>query len=258
MRSPLLDLGATFHAVRPALERDLPLLVPVGAALLLFPQLILTRFASDLPAFGASEVPPIGVSLLLAATALLGLLFQLFLSMDVLGTRPGATVAGLLTASARLLPAGLAASLCQALAIVPGALLLSSGRPQLALPGLLATLVGAFILVRLSLAVPVLVAEGGGPVRAVARSWNLTAGHALRLAGMFLVLMLGFLLLLLLAAGFGSAIASVVTLALGEPASGWGAGRWIAELFEAGASSLFSASLAIFVALLYRLLAARG
>jgi hypothetical protein len=259
LRSPLLDIGQALHAVRPALEQDLPLLVPVGVALLLFPQLLLARFAGVLPTPDTSSMDlPTGVIIGLSAVALAGLLFQLFLTMETLRARPGATVGRLLMDASRLLPASIVVSLCQALAVVPAAVLVSAGKPALALPGFLLALVGGWVVVRLMLAVPVLVVEGGGPLRAIGRSWTLTAGHSLRLCAMFLILMAGFLLFLLVFAGLGSAIASVSTLLIGEPASGWGIGRWTAEFLNAGASSLLSASLAVFVALVYRLLAARA
>lgn len=259
MRSPLLEIGAAFERARPYLERDLPLLLPVGVAFLLLPQLLLARFAGTLPPVGpAAGDVPLCVVVGLGAAAVSGLLFQIFLTIHVLRVLPGGTIAALLGSAARLVPSGLIIGFVQALAIVPAVALLSSGRPALALLGLALAMAGAWVVVRLMPAVPVLVVEGGGPFRAIARSWALTSGHSVRLSAMVLVLLLSFLCFLLLLAGLGSAIASVVTLVAGEPSRGWGAGRWVAEIIEAGASSLLSASLAVFVALVYRLLAARG
>jgi hypothetical protein len=69
-----------------------------------------------------------------------------------------------------------------------------------------------WILVRWSVAIPVLTVEGGGPRRALGRSWNLVRGHWWRLLAIFLV---AYLLTSTISSGVGALVGGLAALVPG-------------------------------------------
>ena len=91
------------------------------------------------------------------------------------------------------------------------------GKAAAALIGILLALALIYVWVRLMLLTPAAAAETGGPVTVLKRSWNLTSGHALKLFGFMLVVIIVFLVIMLaVSAIFGS----VIILAAGKPEDG--------------------------------------
>jgi hypothetical protein len=197
------DFGRVWADMRELLAASRWAVIPVVAAFLFLPQLLLARFAGD--GGGAGEIAslPPGFLIFLVGTGVAGLVGQLFVSHLVLRANEDRTVGELLSGSAALLPQALAVGLLQALVLLPAILLLRSGTPPGAALGLLALGAGLYGVTRILLAVPVLVAERGGVIDAVKRSWALTEGRALRVFGMLIVLLFGLVMMLVVFAGLG-------------------------------------------------------
>jgi hypothetical protein len=69
-----------------------------------------------------------------------------------------------------------------------------------------------WILVRWSMAIPVMVVEGGGPINAVRRSWSLVRGHWWRLLAIFLV---AYFLTSIISSGVGALVGGLAALVPG-------------------------------------------
>lgn len=127
---------------------------------------------------------------------LVGYLAMLALLRDT--TRPTVAEAmktglsGVLTAIGMYLVLGLAAL---AISLVLGLLL--AAIPALGAVAVLAALIaGIYVMVKLSLAMPVIAIEKvGSPIRAIARSWRLTRGNSLRLFLFYLLLVIVYLVI---------------------------------------------------------------
>lgn len=222
-------------------RRHRPLLVPVASAFLFLPQLLFNWRVGDATPeelFSAGRAGGDAVALLfLVLMSLLGQLAIVRIAIDD-GTA-GDTVGDVLrTAARRLLPA-LAASLLQGMAVFAGLLLFI-------LPGI-------WLFSRLCLATPLVATCQPDPIEALRHSWRLTDGHSLQIIGMLGVLVVGLLMVTIAIAGLGAAVGVVSTIAAGQPAEGWGVGRWLFELLAAGASSAIGL---IYICFLGRLLAA--
>ncbi|TRW17065.1 hypothetical protein [Glacieibacterium frigidum] len=149
--------------------------------------------------------------------ALIGAVAQLAIIALACGTVP--TPRAALARGFAALPGLAGASLLTAFAILPAVLLLSASRqgyPALQLAGLVVLLPGLYVIVRLTLAVPMLATRTFGPVTALRASWAATAGNGFRIFG-FLAAIAGLLLLaMLLAGGVAAALGSVFKL-VGAP-----------------------------------------
>jgi hypothetical protein len=248
------DFASVWNETRERFIGTLPLTAPVAAALLFLPQLLIFRYAPDPGPNPAQVALPPSVLLGFGVALVCQLLAQLFASLTVVGRR-GQTVAEALALAARRAPAGLAASVGQSLALVPGLVFLLSGDPVARFAGLLLLVPGAIVALRLMLSLPAIAERGLGPIAALRRAWDLSTGQVLRIAGQTCLLLVGLLLVFLVVSGLGAALAAMGTLAGGEGASGWTLGRWLSALVTAAAGAGMTILFAQFVAVLYRRLA---
>jgi hypothetical protein len=226
---------------RHLLRREAPLLLPVAGLFLFLPQLMLARVMAGVPQPAAGMEPAELLAMFIAAASMvLALIGQTVLLQLLLGGPGGrsVTVGGALQSAAPLVVAALAATMMQGLAIVGGFLLL-------VLPGI-------YLMARLSLVLPALVAERSQPTEAVVHSWKLTEGHALVLAAGLLAPIAGFVALAL---GLGAA----ERLLLGDGGGPvWSVGRWALETVGAAASALLSVYYLGLTAVAYHLLSRNG
>ncbi|MFN3592606.1 MAG: hypothetical protein ACK4TG_10515, partial [Thermaurantiacus sp.] len=216
-------------------------LIPVGAAFLFLPQLVFGRVLGDsTPAEwfeGPGTLQAVLVLGLVLATSIIG---QLSIAAIALGSFGTGTVGDTLKEAASRLPPALAGSLIQGIAFGFGLILLI-------VPGL-------YMLGRLWLVIPLIVAETRDPLDAIRRSWELTRGRGLQIMGFAALLLLGVLLLTLAAGGLASGLGALLALAIGTPEEGWGVSRWLVELVRTAVSAGLGLMLALFVAELYRAL----
>lgn len=226
------------------LKRHADLLLPVAAAFLFLPQLLFAWHMGDtLPNQWFKGDRLFGDGLMLAIFAIPSLLAQLVISSVVMhdGTA-GRTLGGVLQAAALLLLPAMAVTLIQGLAIGFGLIFLI-------LPGL-------WMLARLAPAMPLLATSQRDPIAALRDAWRLTSGRALPIFGMQAILFTGFVMIALGITGLGAALGVLSTLAAGQPAQGWGIGRWLFEAMSAGASALFAMGYIAFLTVLTRALQA--
>ena len=239
-----LSFGRLWPETLATARRHGELFSPIAGLLLFLPQLLFNWHVGDaLPAelFKGERMP--GDALALALLLLVSLIGQLSITFIAVndGTA-GLTVGEVLKRSLFLLVPALAASLIQGLSVGFGLVLL--------------VLAGLWLLARLVVVMPVVATRTRDPLEALRESWRLTDGHALRIIGMLAILIFGFILLSLGINGLGAAIGVLSTVAAGQPAEGWGVGRWLFEVLAAGASAAIGVVYLCFLATLYRALAA--
>ncbi len=220
------------------------MMLPVAAAFLFLPQLLFSRHVGDaLPAelFKGDRLP--GDAFAVSALLLVSLVGQLAITfIAVRNGTAGLTLGEVLKRSLLLLLPALAASMMQGLAVGFGMLLFI-------VPGL-------WLLSRLAVVMPLVATDVPDPVNALKASWGLTDGHALRILGMLAILIFGFILISLGVNGLGAAVGVISTVASGQPAAGWGVGRWLFEALSAGASAAIGVVYLCFLATLCRSLQA--
>lgn len=207
-------------------RRHADLLLPVAGLFLFVPQLVLNRRIGDAQPqdlFAPDRlVGDLGALALVMSLSLIG---QLVISLIAVNNgTAGRTLGEVLRRALTLFLPLLAVTLLQGMAVFSGLLLL-------VIPGL-------FVLARFSLAVPLIATSTTDPIDAIGKSWRLTEGHSLRIMGFVTLLLVGFLLISLGISGLGAAIGVISTVAAGQPAEGWGIGRWLFELISAGASAV--------------------
>jgi len=239
------SFGSIWAATRAAVLRNSEIIVPVAGAFLFLPQLALQLVTGDFEQDQWLVLPQaLFIAPVVLGVAIVSLIGQLVLTHIIIrdGTGTERTLGGVISQCAGLALPALAANLIQGLGVFFGLLLL-------VLPGL-------FLLSRLILVVPVIISETRDPVEALKRSWQLTEGRAFRVLGMLLILLLGLLLLSAAISGLGAALGVVTTVAAGQPAEGWGIGKWLFEVLKAGVSAAISVYWVAFIATLYGVLRA--
>ncbi|MBX7483861.1 glycerophosphoryl diester phosphodiesterase membrane domain-containing protein [Qipengyuania qiaonensis] len=149
--------------------------------------------------------------------------------------RANPTVGEALSTGARSVPSYIGAQLLQTgLIVIVATLFVGIGavtglQPLAALGGVIAFVVVCYIVVKLSLAAPIIAIEGElNPVKALTRSWALTRGSSMRLLVFYLLLIVAFVVL-----------SAVVSLVLGLVFAF--AGEQAAMLGEAVTSGLINA-----------------
>ena len=222
-----ISFGQIWPATVAGVRRHGDMLWTIAAAFLFLPQLLFARQVNDRTPdqlFKGEHVAmdAAAVLLVLAGTLIAQLMIARLIARGGTGGQPLAHDLG---AALRLFPAALALFLIQGIATGLGLFLFI-------LPGL-------WILTRLSLVIPLVATAHPDPLDALKASWALTSGRAFRLFGMIAVLITGFMLLSLGILGLGSALGVISTLATGTSAQGWGIGRWLFEMLNAGASAAF-------------------
>lgn len=206
-------------------RRHAELLMPVVGLFLFLPQLLLNRRIGDAKPEDLFTPDRLAGDLgILAFVMLMSLMGQLVISSIAFhnGTA-GRTLGAILRGAVPLFLPLFAVTLLQGMAVGIGLLLLL-------IPGI-------FLLARLSVAVPLVATDTPDPIRAIETSWRLTDGHSLAIMGFIALLLFGFLLISLGLGGLGAAVGVISTVAAGQPAEGWGIGRWLYELVSAGASA---------------------
>jgi len=235
-----LSFGRLWPLTLAVVKRHAELLVPVALAFLFLPQLLFNwRVGDALPdeLFGADRLAgDLGALAFLLLFSLIGQLVITFIAARD-GT-DGLTLAQVLKRSMLLLLPALAASMMQGLAVGFGLLLFI-------LPGL-------WLLSRLVLVMPLIATDVPDPVNALRTSWRLTEGHALKILGMLAILVLGFIMLSVGINGLGAAVGVISTVATGQPAEGWGLGRWLFESVAALASAFIGTIYLSFIATMHR------
>ncbi|PZN93941.1 MAG: hypothetical protein DCF31_11130 [Alphaproteobacteria bacterium] len=215
----------TFAAIRPRLGE----LIAVAAPFTLLVEMVLTLFGPTPPKTLPEYTTNI-VLVLVVLPALIGMIAQLAVTRLVAVPEEPPRLA-----------------LAAAFATVPiylGALLLTAAPTGLGM--LLFILPGLYLVARLYVVAPIIAVERVGPVAAVQRSWAMTAGHGGPVL-LFLLLLLLFLFgATMLAAGVGSAFASVLTV-IGLKA----VGGFVAALISASVSMLIAIATAAAATVIY-------
>lgn len=241
-----LSFGRLWPETVALVRRHADFLLPVGGAFLFLPQLLFAWHVGDAdPKLLFRGERFVGDALAFAGLILVSQLGQLVIAfMAVRDGTGGSTLGELLGQGGRRLLPATAAWLMQGLAVGFGLVLFI-------LPGL-------WLLARLALVLPLVATDEPDPVNALGASWRLTNGHALRILAMLSLLLVGFLLIVIGINGVGMAIGVISTVATGQPAEGWGLGRWLFETMGAAASATVGLFYTCFLGILYRTLAERA
>lgn len=259
------SLGTVWEETIAFLRRESGLLVPVALALF-GPAQMLLRFAMAGAADPAAMAgKAISGQMLLVFPAMLLALYG-YLAVSLLVLVPGLSVGEALSRAIRAFPKALAtvavvmvAWLCIAIAVVTAAtlgVLLFRSNPQT--PGvanllsLLLIIPMLVIVVRMLLFAPVLAVEESRPIDALRRIWALSRANVARFVGVWLVfLFLGLVVALIDMMVFGS-IFRLLALGLGNPELF----AILQALISAGLQALLSLGMTIYIALVYRKVAA--
>lgn len=248
------SFSEAWERTREILSRDAPLILPVGAALLFLPQLILARFGGELDPGSISLLD--GSSLLLVlllvlAAALGQVIAQLHVALLTLGLG-GPTLGATLVTAISLAPKGLAISLLQSMALVPAILLLTGQAMGQRLGGLVLLGAGFWLLLRLIYALPILVADRSGVMASLQRSFELTAGQVLRVGAAIGLLLFGFLILLVVVGSLSAILAQLLGGLTNQGLDeSWGVARWLATLVQTALSAGLSVILAAFITTMF-------
>jgi hypothetical protein len=258
-----LSITTAWNETAAFARREAPLLYPIAFALIALPSALLQAM---MPVAAPGEIPPAGAWLAMVPVALLTSLIGT-LAITYLALRPGTSVGEALAVGVRrfliLVGAALLMGLALVLAMIPILLIVGvaagtgGGPPStaLALVPLLAILpLIAFVWVRLMLMTPVTVAEPGGSIAVIRRSWALTRGHFWTLLGFVLL----FVLVAMVASIAVSAVGGLIVYVIAGPPQPGSAPMIAVLLVAALLNSVISALFATFVARIYVQLADTG
>jgi hypothetical protein len=203
-----LSISRAWEETQEVLARDGRLLASVALALVLLPEVVANVLVP--PPNLSGEQPPSWVPVLSIIVAVAGLIGQIAVIRLALG--PATSVGQAISHGVRRFLPGLGAvilfglpltfvlGLLFALLAGPAALeALRNGSPDPASGRiiLLLLLIGLLVSVRFQLVMPVTTSESGGPIHILRRSWDLTAGHYLRLLGFLVAIIITALIVLL-------------------------------------------------------------
>ena len=219
-----LSFSKAWDETRAILKRDGRLIWPLGLTTLVLPQLLIGTIVGPAAMTNMSQDTQRASSLgfLLALLLVAWARFGGLTAIAQLTLRSDETVADALKSGLKRAPAVLGTIL---LVLLPLMLMLapalmSTGQqqqppsPGSALLFLLGMVLGLVMLSRLQFAVAIAAAEGGGPIRLLLRSWQLTKGNALRLLGFVLLFII---VLLIVVFALNAVLGSLVLLAFGQP-----------------------------------------
>lgn len=246
-----LSIGAAWTATAELIRREGALLFPVALALSGFPSLMLRLLVPEQELLLAGEKgEPAAWMLWLIPVSLLAILGSL--AIAAMALIPRISVAEALRVALLRLPVALAAGAVFVAAslsgVVVAAFAAALGRPAGAVA--LVVVAGALTYgaIRVMLQLPVIVAEGVGPIAALRRSWAITDGSFLRLAGFIGLILIASLVLGAVAATVGGVIALLAGKASGIALLATVIGASISALI----SSAFSVVATVMLAMLYR------
>jgi hypothetical protein len=255
-----LSIGQAWSEATAVLRRDGGLIATVALALLVLPGALVGIIAP--PGSTGEEGGPAGILVLIATLIAfagqiaiarialgpaltvgqaIGLGFQRFLSFFaawILWLLPFILVVALILTAGGVDVEALSASNSGTPPSVPGWVSLA-----IALLMIMLIVVAA----RMLLLTPAAAAERLGPVGLLKRSWQLSRGHSLKLFGLLVLLGIMFVVLVL---GLGSAIGTVVILALGRPEA-WSISALLLALVEGVLSAVISVFSAVLLARAY-------
>jgi hypothetical protein len=217
-----LSISKAWDETKDVLAHDGRLIGAVALAAVLLPQAIAGVIAP--PANLSGEQPPSWMPVLALIVGVAGLVGQIAVMRLALG--PATSVGEAITHGLkRLLPAfaaillfaiPLALVLSIVLAAIAGPakleVMMAGGTtdPNIGRAILIFALVALAVSVRFQMILPVATAEDGGPIHIFRRSWELTAGHYLRLLGFLLLVGLVAIVVLLTAQIVGGILAQSV------------------------------------------------
>lgn len=251
-----LSITQAWNETAAFMARESRLVLPIGFLLIALPGAL---FQVLVPTPAPNSLPQPGLWMILIPVALFTTLVG-NLAITRLALRTGTSVGEALQHGARRFPIVLAAALLLGLAAAAAAFLLAvivvavagTANPALAaLPILLLLPAAIFLWTRLLLMNPVGALESVGPIALIRRSWNLTRGHAVKLLGFLLLL----IIVALVVAGAIQAVGgSVIILALGPPAPG-SLPFFVLLILSAAVQTVISTLFAVIIARVYAQLA---
>lgn len=260
------SLGTVWEETIAFLRRESGLLIPValavyGPAQLLFDMGMQAAMAMR----GAGEAAPSWQALLVLPGGLLMLLGNLAVSLLVLA--PGISVGEALAAGLRRLPTALAAMLLLGVAILAvmlaivvaatlGAITFKADprSPVIASQLLVLIMIPIGLLwLRLLLLPTVIAVEPLGAIDAIRRAWRIGRNNALRLFGVWLLLLFLSIVLAMIEMFVVGSLSELLKLAIGDA----GLATAIRTIANAALEALLSMGLAVYLALVYRTLASR-
>ena len=228
-----LSIGALWRETFVAARAGMPLYLPVAAAFVLLPGVVIDLFGPAMPKTPAGLTPNL-ILVGLALPSLIGLVAQAAIVRLAIDQRRGTarSVGEALLMALRLWPMLVITLLLVAVPIAAGMMLL-------VVPGI-------YVAARLVLAMPLVIDAAADPIAAVRRSWTLSDGNGWRIFA-FTVLWAGwFLTLSVVSATIGSGVAAL----LGSIGAG-PAGAVVASVIGGCVGALYTVFNAVGVALVY-------
>lgn len=250
-----LSISEAWNETTAFVRREAQLIFPVAFLLISLPGALMQ---AAMPVVVPGELPPPGLWLALFPVAILLAMIG-NIAINRLALRPGTSVGESLQHGARRLIVLLAASLLVGvgfmLALIPVVLVLSALIVATGTPGVGVVLAFIFMFpliffvwVRLALLLtPIAAAEEVGPIALIRRSWALTDGHALKLLGV-LLLMVVLALVVSMAVG---AVAGLLILVLAGPPLPGTLGGWLLLIVSALVQAVLSSVFAVLIARVY-------
>ena len=223
-----------------AARTGMPVFLPVAAAFVLLPNLIVALFGPPLPKTMA-ELTTSAVLIHLVIPSIIGAVAQMTIAKLVIEASSGISqpVGTALRSALLTLPVLIASLILAGVPVMAGMLLLF-------VPGF-------YMMARLTLALPLVIEERLGPVAALTRSWALTDGNGLRVLGFLVGWTLVFMLGSIIAGGIGAALGSVLTIIGAKTLGGF-----IAVLVGAAAATVFTVYNGVGAGVLYLHLAGKA
>ena len=259
------SLGTIWEETIAFLRQEAALVIPVALAVFAPAQVLLALGMAGAATLRTAAGAAASAQMLLTIPAVLLVLFG-NLAISIIVLMPGSTVGEGLAGAVRRLPRSLGtmlllagAFIALALAIVVtvilGAMVFSvDPRSKIVSDQIAALIVGAMfiLLIRLLLLVPVLAMEHRSAAETIRRAWALSRANVLRFAAIWaLTLFLGVFIALIEQFVVGSLIA-LLKLAVGDV----GLLSAVETLINAGIQAMLSLAMAVYLALVYRKIAA--
>jgi hypothetical protein len=249
-----VSISTVWDDVRTFIGRERGLIFPVGFATFGVALLIMMMVVPT-PSGGKVPVGPWTIWMIP-----LGLLLQLgYLTISAIALRPGISVREAIEAGLRRLPMAivilfLLGLICLAILIASSFIVGLIGRagsmalPQMvALASVTAVIPMIWVAVRFVLVWPLLIDRGTGPMETLRYSFQMTKGHAWKIAGVFMITGLVYMLLTAAVQVGAGTVLMLIARALGRPAMG----LVLTDVLVSGAAAAYASVWTIFIAALY-------